>query len=1008
MIERLNIEQFRQFKTAMQEVISRYEKLEQENPQLAEESMPQVVDEYFSIQSRLLSYDLRDIPFEEWDGLGIIGDENHIADFSVTHANIDFLFLDYSGYGNLSGCNIKNLERLNPNFLEHTVFSAGVIDSFIENLLPNTFSSEWKQKYFSRNITMEDLEILSPTQLDVLPKNTLDGKLSSNQDSRIISILGLEKAIEFYRYSNQEYSQVKEMVDVFFHHSIYSNVLKVSEELKKTPVDKMKETLFSIARKNALESIYDTLKMDNFPPAFVRENRDIFLLDSPIPEDLKERYYQRKLTLENFRDFHDAFGEIPVEYFTDDYRLKRVIEVLGSNNFLALLPHHFDVIEHIVTFDEIYNFEKYFHSENNIEMDFLLAIKQYFKEVYLKREGMKTVENGKSVYSIPEWLSSMNFSVYESISTEEDLNKLLNENTNPIILDNKQNEFVEILGIGNLRRFEQETGLFSYKKYGISNGLILIQDTNQLSKDLIAQASSIKDLSYEKFQDVLAEFLDKHKKYIDYNYVQGEFRNKYPEMFIDENAPVDLQLLFYSQLLSPKIIFEHPEYISFLREKKLENCFQEMFVDVVQSDNSIARVSLYELLRNKMDFNSTMYFIRDYSDVLDIIRSYSLGHAYQLETTDISKFLLEIGKMFQDVIIEKGIPYSERIPKSIQEIFPEMFLPESVPQEIRDKFYKRMLKAQDFASNPDLLKMMGNTNIAYGFLEEAWVVRLFAEETDIAKANENRLKIMSAYSEIGDALLKKEFKQYLLNFDNAVDMEKVSFISQVFERLSHSNSSEMFTFRESLARQILSSPHPLDSLNKIEDVFLKNNIPMVGKIYSCFDILHPDFEGFNFDNNMVSPVLKGLSTRGRKMVVFSDLIKSSFGSNNRSVNSYLNNIEIGARLYEEVLSGRWQYEELDDYYKKELIIFSKHLATLYNNTVKGKKEAFQYSENPIADISNLSKLLSPDGTLDYNIADRVIKMFCGFTGIKTLEGAKNYIHSTVTNAEERNRLAAQV
>ena len=48
----------------------------------------------------------------------------------------------------------------------------------------------------------------------------------------------------------------------------------------------------------------------------------------------------------------------------------------------------------------------------------------------------------------------------------------------------------------------------------------------------------------------------------------------------------------------------------------------------------------------------------------------------------------------------------------------------------------------------------------------------------------------------------------------------------------------------------------------------------------------------------------------RKVLVFSDLIKASFGSNNRSVNSYLDNIEIGSKLYNDIRDGKVSYESL--------------------------------------------------------------------------------------------------
>ena len=91
--------------------------------------------------------------------------------------------------------------------------------------------------------------------------------------------------------------------------------------------------------------------------------------------------------------------------------------------------------------------------------------------------------------------------------------------------------------------------------------------------------------------------------------------------------------------------------------------------------------------------------------------------------------------------------------------------------------------------------------------------------------------------------------------------------------------------------------------------------------------------------------------------------------------------------------GNFLYDSLNDGQKRELIIFSRHLATLYNNTMKGKKEngTFTTTGDVLADILELSKRLSPDGTLDYSLADRVVKMFCGFAGIDTLEQAKRYV-----------------
>ncbi len=160
---------------------------------------------------------------------------------------------------------------------------------------------------------------------------------------------------------------------------------------------------------------------------------------------------------------------------------------------------------------------------------------------------------------------------------------------------------------------------------------------------------------------------------------------------------------------------------------------------------------------------------------------------------------------------------------------------------------------------------------------------------------------------------------------------------------------------------------------------------------------------------MISPVLTKSSLMARKAIVFSDLIKVSFGSNNRSVNNYLRNIEFGSRIYESVKNGQIQFTSLGEREKQELVIFRNHLVTLYNNTMKAKKEneIFSFNQDVLADILELSKKLSPDGTLNYNLGDRVIRMFCGLAGIDTLEQAKEYINQKIKTADLRNRKEAQ-
>ena len=751
--------------------------------------------------------------------------------------------------------------------------------------------------------------------------------------------------------------------------------------------------------------------------------------------------------------------------------------------------------------------------------------------------------------------------------------------------------FVGTYGLKNIVDFDNECGHFFTKNncemLKLMNDMYLHYSGNEHdpnktihTKKNIDENGNYIDRPYTK-----DEFYEAMKRMIiygpsDWNYADkapdyrdmtGEFRIRNAELFISEEAPEELQKMFYTKSITPQLLLEHPEYIQFLNGKDLSSCLKNREIQVEGSNALYGYENIYKFLGNKTDFNGVMSFITEYSDVLDIVFDRRMSDHYQYEikfsvNDNMDQIQNRIHETLRKLIIEKGFAYPTHIPKDLIEKYPSMFLdknapqelqeafygrtitsefilsnpayknnlngvdleclfkympvgiaPKSssnnlsisgplghrtryhqinfvnalketfgesdaldvmliygkyveqvyeannlknflynpeftqdgfldeldktilqniidgnmkydesipshfknnnptlflgadVPQEIKDKFYNREFTLKDFNDNPELFNIFENTNIACAFSENmSWIIPLFNDSENFKTGNYNRMKVISAYSKIQDVELQKAFKEYVMEFGTNIDVEKIEYVSEVLSRLSLSNSSEIFTFRKELATQILKSNNPLESLSKIEDVFIRNNIPTVGKIYSCFEILHPDFQGFNFESSMVSPVLKKSSTMSKKVTVFSDLIKSSFGSNNRSVNAYLKNIEFGSNLYENIKSGQIQFNSLGEAEMRELTTFCSHLATLYNNTMKAKKnnEIFKSTGYVLTDILELSKKLSPDGTLDYNLADRVIKMFCGFTGIDTLEQAKEYIERKVKTADLRNRNAS--
>lgn len=361
--------------------------------------------------------------------------------------------------------------------------------------------------------------------------------------------------------------------------------------------------------------------------------------------------------------------------------------------------------------------------------------------------------------------------------------------------------------------------------------------------------------------------------------------------------------------------------------------------------------------------------------------------------------------------LKKAVDYRD-ITGEFRNKYKDLFLPEEIDEEIKNKFYKKEFTLKDFSDNYHLFDVFKNTNIVCGFPKTmSWIIPLYNDEKNIYLANYKRMKILYAYSKIEDFEIQREFKEYVSKNISSLDIEKIDCVAETLSRLSFSNSTEITKFKKELATQLLNSKDPLRYLEKIEDIFIKNNIPIVGKIYSCFEILHPDFLGFDFfnKNSTISPVLKKASLKAKRLIVFSDLIKASLGSNNRSIKEYLKNIEFGSKMYEKIKNNELDFSSLSEKDKNELLLFSKHLITLYNNTTKAKinKDSFKRGEDVVKDILEIAKKISPNESLDYNLGDRLIRMFCGSIGVNTLEEPKKYIEEKIKYADRRNRELAK-
>ena len=274
--------------------------------------------------------------------------------------------------------------------------------------------------------------------------------------------------------------------------------------------------------------------------------------------------------------------------------------------------------------------------------------------------------------------------------------------------------------------------------------------------------------------------------------------------------------------------------------------------------------------------------------------------------------------------------------------------------------------------------------------------------------------ILEVYSQINDSHMSKAFEDFITNSQTDYEIipgELLSRIPNLLIQISESNASEIRSAKGALARELLQSGGNMEQkLDQIESVYLRNHLPYFAKAFSTFDILHPDerLDEKITDYN-VSPVLKAEQAhpvehrfQTPRQTIFSDLVKCAFYSNNRSVRDFLNQVESGQTLTDQILSGEKSLDQLTISERSDLQDFTKQLTTVYNQTTAGQKQPrADLPELSEAQLANLVAAFGPNQR--YTLGDRVVRMFAYPVGIKSLAKAKQLIGSLSDYETERHR-----
>ena len=317
--------------------------------------------------------------------------------------------------------------------------------------------------------------------------------------------------------------------------------------------------------------------------------------------------------------------------------------------------------------------------------------------------------------------------------------------------------------------------------------------------------------------------------------------------------------------------------------------------------------------------------------------------------------------------------------------------------------------------------------------------------------DDKQIAVARGYSSIGEGNdwnnPRNLFESYVREYYSELTIEQIRQVSGVIVHLIDSNASELAERSEAFASELLKldTDKISEALDKIEDIYIHNHLPYVGKNYLVFRTMHPSANlenDFYFgSSDTISPVLQQATgdirsgkldqmLNSRDVIILSDLLRASFSSNNRSIREYLDTLKNGQVLLDQLNSGDLDWDTfnqptslMDKDTKANydtLSTFAWHLATIYNSTLSGKEHPYQliYQQPDQStedqsippnvlqtDFTNLTSLIKPNSR--YTLADRAVRYFAHFVGIEDLAGAEQYMDDAVKEADARNRKTAE-
>lgn len=403
-------------------------------------------------------------------------------------------------------------------------------------------------------------------------------------------------------------------------------------------------------------------------------------------------------------------------------------------------------------------------------------------------------------------------------------------------------------------------------KYGKS----LLQVTNYIKNENQNTEDFISKMDEDNYEQQMNQFIynmlsKNNSRDFDIRILPPSFRNEHPDLYLDENAPKELQDSFYGKkyfgssctLLGTKDIHEHPEWIPYLMKVDLKRCLDSQMVNVYASKGQVKagyaysqRTNIYEALELVFSKEETLDFIAKY------------GHCINNSTFDIDvsinkeeQYKRLVDNIYVSIKNRQLIHNKNNMPIEFIEQYPDIFLDDNAPEELQNLFYQRKINPEIIQDHPEWKEFLQGKDIS-----AVCDYNLNAFVKKCMQLGFDNNKIFELFDKYGSYLASCKINIDNLNNNNIGELDNV-----IKQQIVDALIVQRVKYNES-AREIIGQEHPelfLDenAPEELKEVFYNYtyNTPLTFELLKQHREWLPHLEGKNV---LLSLKKRNMGTRG--------------------------------------------------------------------------------------------------------------------------------------------------